>query len=334
MVHFFNSLLPTNLVKVPALISAQQLAVAKAAIGEERQFLPDAPLEAGLELCQSADNTSIKRIVPLFQDCINLYRAELYKPTVNDPFHRLQLHQAIMAAGFYERAANPLVLHGDGTRFVLNHYNFDVRRDLHITRFISSGISEKELPLATEKVLADLIQLERRLFGPNRLLTTRGKQWLACGVALTDVKGEDELLRLLELPVVKKHGNFSLSYVDDPKVLWKTGVLEAGEEETPSFQTARDIGSTTNPDDLKFKLRVQKPVAPLTRWERIRERLLRYWVIWLSFWITFWFIDEEVITLVSMIVMKAKTMKIQRKLAEEAGEDRIYVARNKPTWSS
>jgi hypothetical protein len=141
MVHFFNSLLPTNLVKVPSLISAEQLTIANGAIAEAQSLLTQAPLAKGLEMCQCIDAASAKKIIPLFQDCISSYRAELYKPNVKEPFHRLQLHQAIMAAGFYERAANSFVLHGEGTRFVLNHYNFDVRRDTEITRFMHANRS-------------------------------------------------------------------------------------------------------------------------------------------------------------------------------------------------
>jgi hypothetical protein len=334
MVHFFNSLLPTNLVKVPSLISAQQLSVASLAIEEAKPMLTDAPLTEGLTICQHIEFASAKKVIPLFQDCIASYRAELVKPNVKDPFHRLQLHQAIMAAGFYERAANSLVLHGEGTRFVLNHYNFDVRRDVEITRFMRANILEKAdeaLKPNVEQVFADLLQLERRLFGPNRLVPVRAKQWLVCGVPLTDVKSEKELHRLLELPVVKTYGNFKFSEVDEgPKVLFKMGYVEACEEQIASFQTARDLGAAIKPSDLKFALKISKPVTPLTRWERIRERLLRYWVIWLSFWISFWFVDEEVITLISMIYMKVKTTKIQKALAEEAGEETFYVARAKP----
>lgn len=337
MVHFFNSLLPTNLVKVPGLISAQQFSVASIAVSEAQPMLTDAPLLEGLNLCQSINAASSKKVIPIFQDCISSYRAELYKPTVTDPFHRLQLHQAIMAAGFYERAANSVVLHGEGTRFVLNHYNFDVRRDTEITKFLHAGVLEqpaKALTPTVERVLADLIQLERRLFGPNRLVPVRAQQWLACGVPLTAVKNEDELKRLLALPVVQQFGNFKYSLVDDgPQTLSQTGYVEALPEEVAAFITARDLQDVKNAEDLKFAIKVPKPVKPLTRWERIRERLLRYWVMWFSFWLSFWFVDEEIITLVSMIYMKIKTTKIQKQMAEAAGEDKFYVARTRPTFA-
>ena len=50
-----------------------------------------------------------------------------------------------MAAGFYQRAANPNVLHGEGTRFAVNHYNFDVRRDTQITKCAHDSLLESRV---------------------------------------------------------------------------------------------------------------------------------------------------------------------------------------------
>lgn len=325
-VHLFSALLPTNLVKGPALISPEHMPVIDAALKEAEPLIGKTDkLQQALVLCQDVSATRARHVQDQLEEAVVQLRAELYKKDVADPFRRLQIHEAIMAAGFYQRAANPNVLHGEGTRFVLNHFNFDVRRDTSITKTVHDAVlSTASSPAAAEKLLADLLLLERKLFGQHRLTPTGGRRWLCLGVPLEDIKTEDEVNRLLALPAIQKEGNFSLQRIDNEKGLWFN--LEIEPKEEPCFLTARDLQSS-RPADRKFVLTINKPIPPLTFWENVREKALRLWVIWLSLWLMFFMVDEEIIAFTSLIVLKWKQTRNLEKLAAETGE-KVYVARS------
>jgi hypothetical protein len=284
---------------------------------------------------------------------ITAARAELYKPTVKDPFHRLQIHEAIMAAGYYQRAANPNVLFGEGTRFVLNHYNNDVRRDTAITKAVHkifhdaletihasqrtkgskrSSDSEQlvikpELTESSQKLLIDILLLERRLFGEMRLTRMGGDRWICIGQRLEEFKEEEEVKRILEIGAIKGHGNFVTSVLDQEKETFYHLVLRPGKEPLDSFMESKDIkmGGTVTAE-MEYAVKVFKPTPPPTRWEVLKERLLKAWVIWLSVWLMFWFVDEEIIAFTSLLILKYTSTKKLKEEARLTGQ-KVYIAR-------
>mmetsp|Transcript_36638 Transcript_36638/g.42806 ORF Transcript_36638/g.42806 Transcript_36638/m.42806 type:complete len:344 (-) Transcript_36638:101-1132(-) len=330
-VHLFNTLLPTNLVKTPSLIDSQeQLTQMKVALQEAASNLGSATTQryiSTLEMCTDVGAQRTRHIQSAFEDIITALRAELYKPAVSNPYQRLRIHEAIMAAGFYQRAANPAALHGEGTRFVLNHFNFDIRRDTIITKPIHDAILADKVPTLapeTEKLVTDLMLLERKLFGHYRFVPSGGRRWFCLGVPLEEMKTEAEVNRLLEMPAFKEAANLKLTRVDNgPKELWFQLELEPVEE--PSFLTARDLHNNHRAADCKFTLRINKPPKPLTFRERVTEALLRYWVMWFTFWMMFFMVDEEILALTSLIYLKWKQTRIMRAAAEETGE-KVYIA--------
>ena len=165
------------MVKAPGLVTDEKLTVMRTALDEASPFLAKSvSLVPALELCKDVTGANHRKIVSLFEDSITSLRSELANRTVTDPYHRMQIHEAIMAAGFYQRAANPNVLHGEGTRFVLNHFNFDIRRDTAITSAVhNSVLVNKAATSESDKLLSDLLLLERRLFGHYRFAPTGGK---------------------------------------------------------------------------------------------------------------------------------------------------------------
>lgn len=334
-VHLFTTLLPTNLVKAPTLIDTDHLGRIHTALSESKCFLgarTDSTFRKALDLCKDVTVSRLSNVQNAFDDALLELRAELNKATADtkdDPFRRLQVHECIMAAGFYQRAANPNVLHGEGTRFTLHHFNFDMRRDAVLTSSVHDSVLEsRKSTEASEKLLLDLFLLERKLFGKYRFVATGGRRWLCLGVSLDEVTSEAELNRLLELPVVKQHGNFVSHKVDKEKELWYNVHVEPKDE--PCFITARDLQSSHYKSaDCVWSLRVNKPPAPLTFWERVKERLLRYWVIWLSCWLIFFMVDEEILALGSLIILKWKATRNMKREAELAGESKIYIARSR-----
>jgi hypothetical protein len=332
-VHLFSTLLPTNLVKAPLLVNKEHFGKIESALTEAKCFVApntDASLRKAFALCEDVTKSKLSTVQKAFDDVLLDLRRELNKvpagKTKDDPLRRLQIHECIMAAGFYQRAANPNVLHGEGTRFALHHFNFDMRRDAVITKALHDSILvDRQSTEQSEKLLTDLFLLERKLFGRYRFVATGGRRWLCLGVSLDEVKGIEELNRLLELPCVKEHGNFVQRKVDNEKELWYNVEIEPKEE--PCFLTARNLQPKDH--EAVWTLRVNKPIPPLTFWERVKERLLRYWVIWLTCWIIFFMVDEEIIALTSLIVLKWSATRNMKREAEAAGDSKIYIARSR-----
>jgi len=238
-----------------------------------------------------------------------------------------------MAAGFYCRACE---IYGDRlepVRFVVNHYNYDVRRDRPITNLVHQTLLE-HLPSTKEsdEMLGDILLMERRLFGTKRLQPITGDQWLCLGCPLKDLKEEKELVRIMNLPTVKEFGNLEVSWLDK-EGRWKEATLRClpEPEGTPAplslevdvapitasglaWSTAKPVA--TIPD---WRLRALKPAPPLTWREYTRERLLQLWVYFFSFWAIFFMVDEEVITLIGLIWGKYHHSKIMAAEAERLG---------------
>lgn len=332
-VHLFTALLPTNLVKGPLLVNKEHYTKIDAALTEAKCFVTPhtgVKLRKAFALCEDVTKSRLTNVQQAFDDVLLDLRGELNKVpaglTKDDPLRRLQVHECIMAAGFYQRAANPNVLHGEGTRFTLHHFNFDMRRDSVLTSAVhDSVLTERTSTALSEKLLTDLFLLERKLFGKYRFVSTGGRRWLCLGVSLDEVTAEKELFRLLELPCVKENGNFSHKKVDNEKELWYN--VEVVPQDEPCFLTARDLQSKDA--DCVWSLRVNKPIPPLTFWERVKEKLLKLWVIWLTGWLIFFMVDEEIIALGSLIILKWKATRNMKREAEAAGESKIYVARSR-----
>ncbi|ORC92026.1 uncharacterized protein TM35_000042400 [Trypanosoma theileri] len=325
-VHLFTALVPLNVAQSPQLISADHLEIAKKAATEATPLIGNAPLVDALNLLTDLSNIRKQREADqLLEDCLTSYRGELYKSSVTDPFQRLQLHEAIMAVGFYLRSGNPNVLKGENTRFVLHHYNFDVRRDTAITRTVHHTLLESLSSTPdSDKLLGDLLLLERRLFGRLRFLPTAGRQWFVLGLPLEEIKTEEDIHRVLDIPVVKEFGNFELKEKDSEK-LWKLVTVRPKSENSPSFLEEGEFTMHHMEKDLELIRRIQKPQPPMEFWDRVKDTLLRYWVIWFSLWIMFFMVDEEIITVVALIFLKWRQTKILEEEAERSG-GKVYIA--------
>lgn len=333
-VHFFSSLVPKIVLDRGAATTSfdtEALDAAKLAIGERENILNGidllTPLTAVADPESLKDVHSKRRTVKQFNDCVDSLRAVLYQKNCADPLKRLQIHEAIMAAGYYQRTISPTELAGEHTRFVLNHYNFDVRRDTAITQMIhKSLLKDKVISTDSEKLLRDILLLERCLYGIYRFAPTSGHRWLVLGMKLSDVDSEAELNRIMGLPVVREDGNFILTENDTEK-LWKTMKLVPGAESQCSFAEASGLykNFSENSKELSLELRIQKPVPPMEFWDRVKDTLLRYWVIWFSLWVMFFMVDEEIITLVALIVLKWKQTAILEEEAKRTG-GKVYIA--------
>lgn len=182
------------------------------------------------------------------------------------------------------------------------------------------------------------------------------------------VKDGAELERLFMLPPVQKAGNFNLNdeagsasvlgpgwnltdqytdgYLRDGKSLsgWqaKDGspdtlaahkrqrrkVLSCKTEDFAAFSPfaeARKIKTAPAVFSVKYTI----PPPPLTFFERVEEALLQAWVFVVAGWVAFWVVDEEIITLVGVLLARYEQKKILQQQAEEAQEPRIYIAKAK-----
>nr|CCC93001.1 conserved hypothetical protein [Trypanosoma congolense IL3000] len=325
-VHLFTALVPNNVVQLPHVLKEAELDVAKKAAEEAATFIGSVPLVEAL--CAVSDVSSFHRkrdACSLLDKCINSCREELYKPTASDPFRRLQLHEVIMAAGFYLSAAGNNALKSEATRFVLHHYNFDVRRDTIVTRTVHNTLLEsREATLESDKLLSDLLMLERRLFGSYRFSPTSGRRWFVLGLHLEDLKNEEDVKRVLELAPVKENGNFELE-VEDTQKHWKKLIIRPKQEAAPSLFEEGDFVVNNSEKDLLFECLVPKPKPPMEFWDRFKDALLRYWVIWFSIWVTFFMVDEEIITVTALIFLKWRQTKILEEEAEKTG-GKVYMA--------
>lgn len=335
MVFFLNAVVPKNVVKLPSLITAEQLTVALAAIDDAKPFLGDRAVLLGDALKSSLDKASTPwKLQPQWEKCVTALRADLYKD-INDPFHRLQLHEAIMASGFYHRSCHVNGLDGENRRFVLNHYNYDLRRDNIITKAVHDSLLESRVTTeASDKILSDVLQMERRLFGPHRFMPVGGKQWLCLGLPLKEIETEEELTRLLSLTPVRQYGNFDTTTEETTKAekrkkvvdrIKRTVLLCKPETEVVTMATEADIPSGKDAVNT-YTLTTILPAKPLSWREQLREKLLETFVIIFAAWLGFWFVDEEVIALVSLMTLKWIQTRNLKRIAEESGEDKLYIA--------
>ncbi|KAG8346486.1 hypothetical protein ERJ75_001738900 [Trypanosoma vivax] len=325
-VHLFTALVPANVVQLPSLLSGEELDTAKGAAREATPFIGNAPLLPALDLLTDVSSfKEIRTLSNLLDECIDSCRAQLYKPSTSDPFCRLQLHETIMAAGFYRACTGNSALKGESARYVLHHYNFDVRRDTVITQTVHKTLLEALTPTPeSDKLLSDLLLLERRLFGHTRFCPTSGRQWFVLGLHMEDIKTEDDIHRVLDIPSVKEHGHFEL-IVEDTEKLWKKLIVRPKHECRPSLVEEMNFNAHPKQKDLQLERRVQKPAPPMEFWDRVKDTLLRYWVMWFTLWAMFFFVDEEIITITALIFLKWKQTKILQEEAERTG-GKVYIA--------
>ncbi|ESL06058.1 hypothetical protein TRSC58_06274 [Trypanosoma rangeli SC58] len=325
-VHLFTALVPVNKVRAPQFISRDNLETAKKALVEAEPLIGKAPLGTAFDVLVDLSNFHRQQELDrVLEECITFYRAELYKPSVTDPFQRLQLHEAIMAAGYYQRSAKTSVLKGESTRFVLHHYNFDLRRDTSISRTVGKTLREDcTSTTESDKLLGDILLLERRLFGRMRFAPTAGRRWFVLGLPLDEIKTEADVHRVLDIPAVRNHGHFETKE-EDLGELWKKIIVFPKPEQTFSFYEDGGMETQVAGKDLRLECRIQKPAPPLEFWDRVKDTLLRYWVIWFSLWIMFFMVDEEIITVLALIFLKWRQTQILEEEAEKTG-GKVYIA--------
>ncbi|KPI86502.1 hypothetical protein ABL78_4442 [Leptomonas seymouri] len=325
-VHLFTALVPHVKVQAPHFLTEEEVATAKAALEERKAYLDLPQLTQCIASLGNIGTAHEQRdTIGKLSKCVDELRAQLYRKDVTEPRHRLEIHEAIMAAGFYERVISVTQLDGEGIRYVMNHYNFDVRRDIQITSKVHETLlEEKTTTKESDQLLRDLLQLERCLAGEYRFSQSGGRRWFTLGMPLSEIKTEEEVLRLMSLNVIKSDGNLAMTEVDSSK-MWKTVIIKPNAENYTTFAEAAGLFKDGRSVDMAFELRVQKPTPPLDFWERLRETLLHYWVLWFALWVSFFMVDEEIITIVALIFLKHKQTKILEEEAEKSG-GKVYVA--------
>ena len=314
----------TGNVRLPDLMTEEELKPALAAADAAHSRLQvAAPIADGLKML--IDPLRARKSSKTFATCGDIYHGALFGQNAPvDPLSRLELHQLMMVAGFYERIVDHERAQ-DAQRFVESHYNYDVRRDevlvKAVQRAVSSSNSSDALPMSD--VIEHLLILERKLFGRTRMLPVSGKQWLMLGVALDEVKTEKELLRILDIEPIRNNGNFSLTWDETFAEQWKRAYLTPAEEKqnmTSLFE--HDEDSTK----LVFTLRVLKPLPPLSWKEWLKLKALQYWVAWFALWCMFAMFDEEAVTMCILLYSKWQATRMMKAEARRRPNEKIYQA--------
>lgn len=326
-VHLFSALVPHANV-IGTELTATEVSTALSALDERRTQFPTGDLRHAIEAMSTLESMQLRRAaVNAFSDCVDNLRAELNKKSLYDAQTRLQIHEAIMAAGFYQRTLGSTHLPSDGPRFALNHYNYDIRRDTEITKRVwETLLPTQESTPESDALLQDIFLMERHLSGPYRLAPVAGRRWLVLGEALSELKTEEDVQRVLSIPIIKAVGNFVTTKTDDD-ALWQRLSITTGPEKVESFLEMAGLHKNFTSADRTYGIRVEKPRPELTYWENMRERMLRVWVIVFSVWVMFWLVDEEIITLLALLFMKHQHTKVLEKEAERTG-GKVYIARS------
>jgi hypothetical protein len=351
MTQLLRTAIPVVSAHAPGLVLAREHAdAAMAAVKSSASFSNIAGLTLVDGFDMLADPQSNLKSSRIFEENVNRLRGELYVGGHDDAQRRFELHQLLMVAGFYARAANMHSTKADPVRFLANHYNFDVRRDKNVLGAVKDAAFGDSPAPASNELLGDLFQTERHLFGQHRLQPIGGKQYMMPGVWLHLVKTEEELLRLLALEPVAKHGNFeTIIQPDDQRVNSVSGGAWSAERKDQQLWTKQDRWEAvmlrckaeaeapiTPPTKLyapdedlgQYRLRVLRPPPPMSWADRIREALLQLWVYWFSFWVLFWMVDEEVITFLGLIYARYQQLAFLKEEAKKSG-GKVYMATSK-----
>lgn len=329
----FRALAPTNAKRYPQLLlTPEQQTVAIAALKENENLIGiKSPFEEALHMIQ--DQSVARKAKPLFEQVTSAYRQQLYLGGINDPVRRLAIHEALMAAGYYARATDLHAPKIDGYRFVMNHYNIDVRKDKILGKEVHQALVHEAPTAISEAVTGNLFLLERYLYGANRLLPVRGYKTLVHSLELRDFVDEAALQAVLQRPPCQAFANIQFEVQDNYEYgvdndRWKVGVVTCGpepEQEQGEFCPPL-VQPTTEATRYQMKLLTPEPILPFM--ERLKLKLLDLWVYVFAGWVAFWAVDEEIFTLIGLIYARYSQMKI---LAEESKKSggKLYVARGK-----
>jgi len=335
MPAFLKALIPISTRKYPArLLLAEELPLAVYAVKTRLDLLgTKTPLLQAVEMLAAEDQATIRQSQRVFAEAADKFRHDLYLGDIKDPVQRLATHEALMAAGYYARTTDFRASPVDGVRFVLSHYNFDVRRDRALVNTVHDSIMTHTETKEADALACELLMLERYLFGAKRLAPVGGKQWLMLGVELKEFRDEEQLRAVLEMPPVAANGNFKLEIRDEvsktSQERWKIAHVSCLPEKEPQF--APQVEGTPAAPLAKlttFDLRVLKPAPILPFWERVKQRALELWVGFFSFWILFWIVDEEVIAFTGLIWARYQQMKMLKEEAKRTG-GRVYMSSTK-----
>lgn len=356
MPAFLKCLIPNSVRRAPiALLSKAEAAAAIEAINVRQEILnvKTAPLTEAIEMLQ--EPSQLRKAMKIFEECSNSYRNELYLSTDTNAARRLALHESLMATGYYNRAANMHNPKLDAVRFVVNHYNFDVRRDSAlIDRCRRAVLSPDAVNSVDEGIAGEILQLERYLFGAQRLRPVEGQQFFMLGIPMAEFKDEKMLNAALDLAVIKAHGNFVVSHHDEIRGSYKGHVKRSPAMDTsrwmnacvtcgaePEFDpSAPDTSAVFSKELMEFNrdtwlvrkfdynLRYLLPAPVLPFWERVKMFLLNAWVYFFGGWVLFWMFDEELFAIISIGYTRYHSQKVLKEEAKRSG-GRIYMMQSK-----
>ena len=206
---------PRRRYPLPLFAEPQALAAQKA-ISELR--IPkdvSTSLSEGVEILATSP-AAFKAAKERFDKALLAGREDLWHKKDTDLSTRLAGHQAVMAAGYYARATDPLATEADPHRFVQQYYNSHVRSDLLIGEALKKSVYG-EATQQSDELMTQLLETERFLFSDRRLCLVGGYRWLVGNLKLESerlgsvtVASEKELERLMDLPPIQAVGNFKL----------------------------------------------------------------------------------------------------------------------------
>lgn len=358
MPAFLKALIPNTVRRAPiALLEAEEVKSAIAALNGRKDLIGNvktAPINEAIEMLQEPGQ--LRKAMRIFDESCNAYRNELYLTADdNNPMRRLALHETLMATGYYARAANMHNPKLDPVRFVVNHYNFDMRRDSILVDRMRRAIlsSSEEETTENAAVANEILQLERYLFGAQRLRPVEGKQYLCLGVPMTELKDDKMLQAALSLPAVETYGNFTVDHHSDVRSFNKGNTRRSTSMQERWMVATVGCGSEPEMDPLnprvpavfsselmeanrdtwlsrkfEYNIRYLLP-APIIPWaERVREFLLNAWVYFFGGWVFFWMFDEELIAIFSIAYTRYSAKRILKEEARMTG-GRIYMMQSK-----
>eukprot|EP00759_Apiculatamorpha_spiralis_P058846 PhF_6_TR9430/c0_g1_i1/m.14741 len=248
---------------------------------------------------------------------------------------RINLHQISMANQFWDAFLDTEGKPVSAIHALLSYYDSYVRTDnyLHDT-VLRSLVLNRPSAITPEledsdAALETLLRIERFLYADHRLSSGKGAAiYCVGGVKFSEMVTTPADLPKFQIPVLAQNGLFKVSTEDVSSQFHHVVVQCLPEPDgSQAYGTAllQQHGRRFSDRPLVI-LREMKPQVPPTLWEKVRDTFLKYWGYWLTFWLLFWFVDEEVITIVSLLVSKFLAMRAMRKELEESGGGKLYIA--------
>eukprot|EP00760_Papus_ankaliazontas_P003036 PhM_4_TR11388/c2_g2_i1/m.31379 len=266
---------------------------------------------------------------------------------IEDPMRRIQIHQMALSTKFWQDYMAPDKRPLEALHSMSTYYNAHMRRDAAIQDALHKTLklkkvevpkpkrgeappplpqAESEADAETQRVMEVILHLERYLWGNRRLDATGSNKYFVGGLTLHEVFTTQEDLRKMELPIITQHSNYTLIREENNTAgsVFYDVKLKANDEATtgllvPSMRCESTMTST------QHIMREMKPQEPLSWGEWFRLRVLTAWQYWLMFWLAFWCVDEEVITLASLLISKYIANRNMKRDLEEQGGGRLYV---------